>query len=104
MDALYQAIFGNVWGFNTTGSIVNSNFLNRFSVDGSSVLMSHNGYVFRFFNILIPMPLGLLLGKCHVVERQISEDTFSMEMSLNHFLFGKIYEYRGIFKITEETK
>ena len=76
----------------------------KFSVDGDSVLMSHHGYVFRFFNIWIPMPIGLLLGKCHVVERQISEDTFSMEMSLNHFLFGKIYEYKGIFKITEDTK
>jgi len=38
-----------------------------------------------------------------VVERQISDDAFSMEMSLNHFLFGKIYEYKGAFKITEES-
>lgn len=76
----------------------------KFSVDGDRVLMSHHGYVFRFFNVLIPMPMGLLLGKCNVVERQISDDTFSMDAALNHFLFGKIYEYKGIFKITEEKK
>lgn len=76
----------------------------KFSVDSDSILMSHHGYVFRFFNICIPMPIGLLLGKCNVVERQISEDTFSMEMNLNHFLFGKIYEYKGIFKIAEASK
>ena len=64
--------------------------------------MLHYGYVFRFFNILIPIPMGLLLGKCNVVERQISNDTFSMEASLTHFIFGQIYEYKGVFKMTEK--
>jgi predicted DCC family thiol-disulfide oxidoreductase YuxK len=73
----------------------------KFSVDDERVFMSHHGYVFRLFKLLIPVPIGLFLGKCNVIERQISEDTFSMEMSLDHFLFGKIYEYRGTFKITE---
>lgn len=76
----------------------------KFSVDGDRVLMSHHGYVFRFFNILIPVPIELLLGKCNVVEHQISDANFSMEADLNHFLFGKIYEYKGIFHITEEKK
>jgi predicted DCC family thiol-disulfide oxidoreductase YuxK len=71
------------------------------SVIGDSVMMSHDGYVFRFFNLFIPVPIVLLIGKCSVVERPISEDSFSMEMHLNHFIFGKIYEYRGIFKIVD---
>lgn len=71
----------------------------KFSVSGDSVVMSHGGYVLRFFNVLIPLPIGLLLGKCNVVERPVSDDSFSMEMSLTHFIFGKIYEYRGLFKI-----
>lgn len=74
----------------------------KFSVEGDRVLMSHHGYVFLFFNILIPMPIWLLMGKCNVIERQISEDSFSMEMNLRHFLFGKIYEYKGIFKLVEK--
>lgn len=71
----------------------------KFSVNGDSVVMSHDGYVFRFFNILIPVPISLFLGRCDVIERPISDDTFSMEMSLNHFLLGEIYQYKGIFKI-----
>jgi hypothetical protein len=78
----------------------NMGWRSKFSVDGDRVLMTHHGFVFRFFNILIPMPTGLLLGKCNVIERQISDNTFSMEMNLTHFLFGKIYEYKGTFKMT----
>lgn len=73
----------------------------RFTVDGENIVMSHDGYVFRFFNILIPLPLGLLLGKCHVIERPLSENIFSMDAHLTHFLFGEIYQYKGVFKITE---
>lgn len=71
----------------------------KFSVCGNRVVMSHYGYVFRLFNILIPLPISLFLGRCDAVERPISDDTFSMEMSLNHFLLGEIYQYNGIFKI-----
>ncbi len=71
----------------------------KFSVSGDSVVMSHDGYVFRFFNLLIPVPISLFLGRCDAVERTISEDTFSMEMSLNHIIFGNIYEYKGVFRV-----
>lgn len=80
----------------------NTGWRTKFSVNGDSVVMSHYGYVFRFFNLLIPIPISLLLGKCNVVGRPLSDNFFSMEMSLNHFLFGKIYEYQGIFKVIEE--
>lgn len=76
----------------------------KFSVDGDRVVMSHHGYVFRFFNLLIPVPIGLLLGKCNAIEHQLSENTFNMEATLTHFLFGKIYEYKGIFNISEGQK
>lgn len=71
----------------------------KFSVNGNEVLMSHHGYVLRFFNLLIPVPVALLIGKCTAIERQISDNSFFMEMSLDHFLFGKIYEYKGVFKL-----
>lgn len=75
----------------------------KFSVSGDRVIMSHDGYVFRFFNILIPLPISLFMGRCDALERPISNDTFGMEMSLNHFLLGEIYQYKGIFKIAEVT-
>lgn len=81
----------------------NIGWRSKVSMKDDKVLMSHYGYVFRCFNILIPLPIGLLLGKCNVIEREISPDTFSMEMNLTHFYFGKIYEYRGNFTIAEVT-
>ena len=71
----------------------------KLSVVDDSVVMAHYGFVFRFFSILIPIPISLFLGRCDVVERPISDDTFSMEMSLTHFLLGEIYQYKGVFKI-----
>jgi hypothetical protein len=73
----------------------------KFSVCGERVVMSHHGYVFRFFNWLIPLPVSLLLGKCNAVECPLSDDTFGMEMNLTHFLFGEIYQYKGVFRILE---
>ncbi len=80
----------------------NMGWCTKFSVNEDSVLMSHYGYVFRCFNLCLPLPIELVLGRCNVVERQISDEAFSMEMNLTHFLFGQIYQYKGIFKMSEE--
>ncbi|MDW9146805.1 DUF4166 domain-containing protein [Legionella pneumophila] len=68
-------------------------------VEDDKVIMQHNGYVLRIFKLLIPLPMSILLGKCHVIEKPLSADSFSMDMELTHFLFGKVYEYRGVFKV-----
>ncbi len=73
----------------------------KFSASDERVVISHHGYVFRFLTILIPVPISLLLGKCNAFEYPISDDMFGMEMSLTHFLFGEIYQYKGVFKIVE---
>lgn len=72
-------------------------------VEDDKVIMQHNGYVLRVFKLLIPLPISILLGKCHVVEKSLTADSFSMDMELTHFFFGKIYEYRGIFKVVDVT-
>lgn len=100
-----KPIYFNSYMVNTKKNIIveymrfNFGWRSKFSVEGDRVLMTHHGYVFRLFNMLIPMPIGLLMGSCNVVERQISQDSFRMEMSLTHFLFGKIYQYEGVFRI-----
>lgn len=73
----------------------------KVSARDGCVVMTYQGYVFRFFNMLIPIPINLLLGKCNAIECPVSDDTFRMEMSLTHFLFGEIYQYKGVFKIVE---
>jgi hypothetical protein len=67
------------------------------SLKGNLVLLEHGGYVWRIFNWLVPIPLSLLLGKCNVVETPLSDDSYKMEMTLEHGVWGTIYEYSGTF-------
>lgn len=66
----------------------------------NQIIMSYGGYVFCLGKKLIPIPLGFLLGKFHAIEEAFSDDAFHMHVQLNHFLFGKIFEYDGHFKET----
>jgi len=69
---------------------------------GDKVILSHRGYVWNIFGILLPLPLGLLMGKGYAEETPLDVDTFSMRMEIRHPLWGKIYGYSGLFKITQD--
>ena len=72
----------------------------RYYFDGSKVVLAHRGYVWKLFGKLMPMPLHLILGKIYAQEIALSEDSFSMLMTITHPLFGKIYEYKGTLNIS----
>ena len=63
------------------------------------VLLTHKGYAWKFFGLIIPVPLTLLLGKVYAEEQVIDDNSFRMRMSINHPWFGKTFEYKGRFKI-----
>lgn len=67
--------------------------------DGKKVILQHQGYVLKLLGILIPLPLSWLVGKGYAEEEALSEDSFRMQMYLTHPLFGKIFEYKGVFTI-----
>lgn len=69
--------------------------------EDGSVRLKHKGYVFNFFGRLVPIPLTLLLGKGNAVETAIDDNNFAMQVDITHPLWGKIYEYKGQFKIKE---
>jgi len=71
----------------------------RFYYDGKKVILEHRGYVWKVFGIIIPIPLGLLLGKACAEEEAINDNSFRMKMNIIHPLFGKMYEYRGVFEV-----
>jgi len=71
----------------------------RFYFDGEKVILEHRGYVWKIFGIIIPIPLGLLLGKGYAEEKSLSDNRFRMKMNITHPLFGKMYEYRGVFEV-----
>jgi hypothetical protein len=71
-----------------------------FGYDGEAVTLSHRGYAAALGRWLVPLPLTWLLGRVDAREWATGEDSFGMEVVINHWLFGRIYEYRGAFRMT----
>lgn len=67
--------------------------------DGKKVVLQHRGYVWKFFGLLIPLPINLLMGKGYAEEEAISDNEFRMYFEIRHRLFGKVYGYGGNFTI-----
>ncbi len=71
----------------------------KFSWANNKVTLSHNGFSIKLFGRLIPLPLTWLIGHIHAEEEAVSETRFKMFVEINHWLLGKIYEYRGEFEM-----
>lgn len=73
-----------------------------YSWDGDKVVLAHKGYSLRIFGSNVPLPITFLLGEGHAYEIPISDDVFDMCATITHPLLGKIYEYKGQFKMVRE--
>lgn len=74
----------------------------KFSWDGRRVILSHKGYSLRLFGTHIALPLTFLIGRSDAEEIPIDDDWFDMSATVTHPLFGKVYEYKGRFRIVKE--
>lgn len=72
-----------------------------YSWSENRIRLRHKGYGLKVFGCRIPLPLTFLFGGCETEEWAIDEDSFAMRATITHPLWGKIYEYKGTFKITE---
>jgi hypothetical protein len=72
-----------------------------YSFENDRVKLCHRGYCIKLFGTNIPLPVSLLFGKGHAEEQAISENSFKMEMHIQHPLWGKLYTYGGTFDVTE---
>lgn len=70
--------------------------------EDGSVQLKHKGYVFNFFGHFVPVPLSFFLGKGNAIEIAIDDDNFAMQVDITHPWWGKIYQYKGQFKIKEK--
>lgn len=70
--------------------------------NGEKVVLEHNGYALRLFGHFIPVPLTLLMGKGYAEETAIDENTFDMITHITHPWWGKVYEYKGRFKVKKK--
>lgn len=73
----------------------------KMSCQDDKVIMQHDGYVWNIFGKLVPIPLTFILGEIYAEEKSGSKNSFSMLMKITHPLFGKIFEYGGVFKLVE---
>lgn len=70
--------------------------------DGKKVLLKHNGYALHIFGHFIPVPLTFLMGKGYAEEIAVDDKKFDMITHITHSWWGKVYEYKGRFKIVKE--
>ena len=70
--------------------------------DGKKVILKHKGYSFKFLKFQIPLPITWLIGAGNAQEIPIDDNSFYMSATIHHWLFGKVYEYKGHFKFTKE--
>lgn len=67
------------------------------TAEAGALVFRDKGYVWRIGSLLVPLPLGWLLGSAYIEERPISDTEFSMQMTLTHPWFGELFQYRGRF-------
>lgn len=70
--------------------------------DGKKVVLKHKGYALSILGFILRLPIIWLMGRVDCYEKPIDDDHFEIKLSINHILFGKIYEYNGRFKIIKE--
>jgi len=63
------------------------------------VKLLHRGYVWRIAGRAIPLPISWILGKGYAEEEALSNTSFRMHMHITHPIWGKLYDYRGIFEM-----
>ena len=70
--------------------------------ENNKVILRHKGYGIRIFGYLVPLPLTALLGEGNAEEIAVDDDRFDMHVAISHPWWGKMYEYKGQFRITRE--
>jgi Domain of unknown function (DUF4166) len=72
-----------------------------YRLDGNKIIMDYGGYALRLGRLIIPLPLGFIIGKFSACEEEIDKTKFNMAVYLEHPIFGKIYRYEGTFAMEE---
>jgi len=70
--------------------------------DGEKVTLRHKGYSWRVGGFNIPLPMTWLMGRGDATEWPIDEESFEMSATITHSLLGKVYEYKGRFRVVTE--
>ncbi len=72
-----------------------------YQMTGNHISLSPIGYYWRFGNRNVPLPLTWIIGACAASEDVLTDNTFKMQMTITHPIFGETYRYEGTFEIAE---
>ncbi len=70
-----------------------------YRLENNTIFMDHGGFGLQLGRYWLPLPLALLIGKVSAYEQAISAEKFNMQVRLDHFLFGTIFQYQGYFEL-----
>ncbi|MEW6446170.1 MAG: DUF4166 domain-containing protein [Pseudomonadota bacterium] len=65
----------------------------RLHFKGKHILINLGG-------LRLPIPESLILGHTTIIETALDDEHFEMDFRLTHPLFGQIYRYSGIFRVS----
>lgn len=73
----------------------------HYSWQAGQVQLAHKGYALRIRGTLVPLPATWLLGRIDASESPVSDTRFKMQVTVRHWLFGRLYAYSGSFKMED---
>ncbi len=73
----------------------------RYFWDGEKIILEHRGYALHIFGHFMPIPLTALMGKGYAEEIAVDDTYFDMITHITHPIWGKIYQYKGRFKMED---
>lgn len=72
-------------------------WLSDFIWQDERITLKHAGYGFFIFGKVITLPLTWMMGSVNAAEIPTSDNSFDLEITVQHPLFGKLYDYSGSF-------
>lgn len=72
------------------------------SAENGAIVFRSKGYILRIFGKTISIPANLVFGNAYVEERPVDENSFTMNMTLKHPLFGTLFHYSGHFQLAKD--
>jgi len=69
------------------------------TVKEGCLIYQSRGYTWRPFRRWLTIPDWMLYGKALITETPISENQIKLDFTMQHPLYGKTYQYKGIFQL-----
>lgn len=74
----------------------------KVTAEDGALVFRDEGYIWRLFDLDVPLPMGLLMGRAYIEERPVDGERFTMRMTLTHPLFGQLFRYNGSFALADD--